>query len=74
MSDRHWCQMGENWHTRGEDHTYKYEECVCATLCVPWESLAHCGMVAKGLPEVDGWGVLEDLITGVGQLVLPKSC
>ena len=62
----HWCHKGET-STPGETiPIWRIYECL---LCVSWGRLAHWRAMAKGLPEVEDWDVLQDLIPNVGKLV-----
>ena len=55
----------------GEDHTYQSEECVCAhSPCVPCWVWGPLWSGSRGLLKMEGRGVLQDLIPGVGQLVI----
>ena len=64
-------KKGGNWHPQGEDHTHQYKDCVCTPMCAMGE-VCPLWCDGKGLTEVEGWGVLQDLIPGVGQLVPPQ--
>ena len=71
MFDRHWCQKGRTSTPWGEDHTYQYDECMCVPHLGQGEGWPSLGG-GKGLLEVEGQGVLQDLMLDVGQLVLSQ--
>ena len=56
----------------GEVHTYQYEDCECVAPCLCYKKVGPLWGGGKWLPEVEGWGVLQDLIPDVGWLVLPQ--
>ena len=56
MSDRPWCQKGEEMAPLGEDHTYQYKECECVLPCLCQEEVGLLWGGGKGLLEVEGQG------------------
>ena len=67
-----WRELGELAPPGGKDITYQYDENVCDS------NICHSGglviRVSGGneLPEMEWWGVLQDLIPDVGQLVVSQ--
>ena len=43
---------------RGKDHTYQYNECMCASPVCAMGEVSPSWDGGKGLPRVEGWGVL----------------
>ena len=60
-----------NWHPKGRTILTNMKMCVCPPMCVMGEVDLLWGD-GKGLSKVEGWGILQDLIPDVEQLVLSR--